>query len=301
MNSPTGQPTALIAESTAARDKILKRIRAANSERASTVANTRAKPELSSSSRFDSPPGATAEFADASASESASESATVLPEAVRSHMQSRRAHTLPSWPVPTDDTDRLLEQMERVQITLTRVQTQSEVVQVVEEYRREHHIQGPLIVSPSLRDATGFSWPADTLSGAARDALVSIRKSDSQSESASKPEVTSVTPCFCAVAETGSIVTASDSEHPSTLNFLPDNHIVVLHEEQIVKHLDDVWKRLRETAEDMSDIATTVPRAVNFVTGPSRTADIEQTLELGAHGPRRMHVVLVAAALQQET
>lgn len=259
-------------DSTKARDEILKRIRTANnkrttnSKRAALADGTRASGTLTGSA------------------------------AVQEHMQARRTHTLPSWPAPADDTDRLLEQMERVQITVTRVQTQAEVVQVVEEYRREHEIEGPLIVAPSLRDAAGVEWPAGTLSGAARDALPSQKAGD---------EVTSVTHCFCAVAETGSVVTASDSARPSTLNFLPDNHVVVLHENQIVKHMDDAWNRLRDVAGaasgESSGITTSVPRALNFITGPSRTADIEQTLELGAHGPRKMHVVLVAADAEKDT
>lgn len=259
-----------------AREQILNRIRAANTKRAT--------------------------LGDGDGASASSDSQPGLADAVQAHMQSRRAHTLPSWPAPADDTERLLEQMDRVQITVTRVQTQAEVVQVVDEYRREHNIEGPLIVAPSLREAPGVEWPAGTLSGAARDAL-SADQSPGQSPHTAgtgSVEVTSVTHCFCAVAETGSIVTASDSEHPSTLNFLPDNHVVVLHQNQIVKHVDDVWTRLRDVPEMSSSVSTTVPRALNFITGPSRTADIEQTLELGAHGPRKMHVVLVAADAQLE-
>jgi L-lactate dehydrogenase complex protein LldG len=74
-------------------------------------------------------------------------------------------------------------------------------------------------------------------------------------------------------------------DHPTTLNFLPDTHIVVLRASRVVGPYEDGWARLRE--------AGAMPRAVNFVSGPSRTADIEQTIQLGAHGPRRLHIVLV--------
>ena len=84
------------------------------------------------------------------------------------------------------------------------------------------------------------------------------------------------------------MVFASTGDTPSTLNFLPDNHIVVVNESQVVRHVDDVWTQLRQ--------ASGAHRAINFVTGPSRTGDIEQTIEIGAHGPRRMHVVLVSGA-----
>jgi L-lactate dehydrogenase complex protein LldG len=55
---------------------------------------------------------------------------------------------------------------------------------------------------------------------------------------------------------------------------------------RIVRGMEDAWKLLRDEVGRM-------PRAVNFVSGPSRTADIEQTIVLGAHGPYRVHIVLV--------
>lgn len=207
-----------------------------------------------------------------------SDSEQILPEAVQAHMQNARKHTLPSWSSPVDDTERLLEQMQQVQITITRVQTRENVVEAVAEYLREESIDGDLVVSPALHDDRELAWPSGTKRGAARDALTR------------GVQLTSVTPCVCAVAETGSIVTTSDADHPATNNYLPDNHVVVLHENQITRHVDGVWDLLRA-----SPGVANIPRAVNFLTGPSRTADIEQTLELGAHGPRRMHVILVAA------
>ena len=95
-----------------------------------------------------------------------------------------------------------------------------------------------------------------------------------------------VTGAFAGVAETGSLVLVSGRESPTTLNFLPDVHIVVLRREQIVAHIEDVWSQLR------SELAA-MPRTINFITGPSRTADVEQTIQLGAHGPRSLHVILV--------
>ena len=72
------------------------------------------------------------------------------------------------------------------------------------------------------------------------------------------------------------------------MNFLPENHIVIVRQEQLVNHLEDGWRCAQETSNR-------VPRTVNFITGPSKTADIEQTLEYGAHGPKRLHVILVGA------
>lgn len=92
------------------------------------------------------------------------------------------------------------------------------------------------------------------------------------------------------VAETGTVALVSGPDNPTSLNFLPDNHIVVLAATDIVGDYETVWQRLRAA------FGTDLPRAVNLVTGPSRTADIEQTLIIGAHGPRRLHVIVVGEA-----
>jgi L-lactate dehydrogenase complex protein LldG len=98
----------------------------------------------------------------------------------------------------------------------------------------------------------------------------------------------SITGAFAGIAETGTLVTVSGPDHPVSLNLLPDTHIVVLREDDIVAGYEDVWVQLRERYG--KDI---MPRTVNTITGPSRTGDIEQAMELGAHGPRRMHIVVV--------
>lgn len=98
----------------------------------------------------------------------------------------------------------------------------------------------------------------------------------------------SVTGAFAGIAETGTLVMASGPDHPVTLNLLPDTHIVVIRESDIVSGYEEVWTRLRERYGKNH-----MPRTVNTITGPSRTGDIEQAMELGAHGPRRMHIVVV--------
>lgn len=89
------------------------------------------------------------------------------------------------------------------------------------------------------------------------------------------------------LAETGTLMLASGPDSPSTLNVLPDTHIVVLRAGDVVGGLEDGWARLRAAHPDGP------PRTVHLVTGPSRTGDIEQTIQLGAHGPRRLHILLV--------
>ena len=97
---------------------------------------------------------------------------------------------------------------------------------------------------------------------------------------------------YGAVAETGTLVMTSGPSSPTTLNFLPDVHMVVIREKDIAANYEEVWDRLRVEAE--SD-APRLPRTVNWITGPSRTADIEQTLLLGAHGPRKLIILLIDA------
>jgi L-lactate dehydrogenase complex protein LldG len=102
--------------------------------------------------------------------------------------------------------------------------------------------------------------------------------------------LSSVSHAFAGVAETGTVVLASGADNPTSLNFLPDNHVVVIDAKDLAGDYESVWQRLRDKFGD-----GLMPRAVNLITGPSRSADIEQTLILGAHGPRRLHVIVVGA------
>jgi L-lactate dehydrogenase complex protein LldG len=93
---------------------------------------------------------------------------------------------------------------------------------------------------------------------------------------------------FAAVAESGTLALCSGADNPTTINFLPDNHFVVVFARDVVADYESVWRSLRARYGKGA-----MPRTLNFVTGPSRSADIEQTLLLGAHGPRRLHIVVV--------
>ncbi len=103
---------------------------------------------------------------------------------------------------------------------------------------------------------------------------------------AQETDLVSVQHAFAAIAETGTLMFPSAPERPTTINLLPDTAVVVLRASRIVGPYEDAWDLLRQEFGAM-------PRNVMLVTGPSRSADIEQTLELGAHGPRRLHVVLI--------
>ena len=95
-----------------------------------------------------------------------------------------------------------------------------------------------------------------------------------------------ISEAYAGIAETGTLVLLSQEQQWTSHNFLPDDHIVILDSTLIVRHQEEVWARLRALPDGL-------PRVVNLITGPSKTADVEQTVQYGAHGPRRLHVIVV--------
>jgi L-lactate dehydrogenase complex protein LldG len=167
-----------------------------------------------------------------------------------------------------DVVEHFIVKMREKAATVETLQTLGEVGPAV------HRFLGQIQAPPRVRAAralSGVAWP---------DGL-QVEHGAAQREDAS-----SVTPCFAALAESGGIVTLSGPDTPSTLNFVPDNHIVVVHASRVQRHLEDVWALWRSSGQPM-------PRTLNIISGPSRTADIEQTIQLGAHGPRRLHILLI--------
>jgi len=167
--------------------------------------------------------------------------------------------------------DLFVENVRGLSGTVDRVASADDVPGAVADYLARENLPATLRAAPSPA-IEGLPWDK-------RSALtVSYGRSFGQDE-------VGITPAFAAVAETGTLMLRSGPDHPTTLNFLPDTHVVVLRASQVVGPYEDAWARLRA--------AGAMPRAVNFVSGPSRTADIEQTIQLGAHGPRRLHIVLI--------
>lgn len=99
-----------------------------------------------------------------------------------------------------------------------------------------------------------------------------------------------LTHALAAVAETGTLVHASGPDNPVTLNFLPETSIAVLRAADLTGAYETAWERVRSRFGRGG-----LPRTINFVSGPSRTADIGGKLVTGAHGPRRLCVVVVKA------
>ena len=159
-----------------------------------------------------------------------------------------------------------IKQFKKVAGTLEAIPHAKEIPFAILEFLQKHNLPQELVVDTRLR---ALPWP---------------NKLRLAYRAATAEDVVSVSHAFVGVAETGSFVFLSSPANPTTLNFLPDNHIVILHKENIVAYFEDVWTHLR---------VLPMPRTINIITGPSRTADIEQTIQLGAHGPRRLHLILV--------
>jgi L-lactate dehydrogenase complex protein LldG len=165
------------------------------------------------------------------------------------------------------------QMVEVAQASLTEVASAAEVPSAVAGFLRDHNL-APTIRRGQDARLAAMPWDRTTLE-------VTVGRSDGADGSA-------VSHALGGVAETGTLVMVSGADNPSTLNFLPDNHIVVVEAKDVVADYEGAWTRVR-----MAYGKTAMPRTVNWITGPSRSADIEQTLLLGAHGPRRLHVVLV--------
>lgn len=95
-----------------------------------------------------------------------------------------------------------------------------------------------------------------------------------------------VTGCYCAIAETGTLVITTGVDTPTATALLPDTHVAVVNANRIVSGMEEAFALMR--AEHRI-----VPRAFNMISGPSRTGDIEQTIVLGAHGPYRLHILVI--------
>lgn len=164
---------------------------------------------------------------------------------------------------------------ERAAATLAEVAAAIDIPQAIAGYLRDHNLPATLRIGADPRLAA-LPWDRTPLE-------VSRGASDSHDANAASV-------AFAGVAETGTLALVSGPDNPTTLNFLPDNHLVVLFAEDVVGDLESVFARLRAAYG-----AGQAPRTLNFITGPSRSADIEQTLLFGAHGPRRLHILLVGA------
>lgn len=173
----------------------------------------------------------------------------------------------------------LFERMAReASATLARVPSPSDVPEAVARFLKSENLPSRIVMAPD-------SWLGSL--GWEHQPLIDIRRGRAEPS-----DEVGVTVAFSAIAETGTLMLLSGPATPTTLNLLPETSIVVLRASQVVGAYEDAWARLRQ-ARSGAGGAVAMPRTVNFITGPSRSADIEQQLQMGAHGPRRLHIVLV--------
>ena len=169
--------------------------------------------------------------------------------------------------------ERFISKLTAASATITSITDMAQLPDAVSEYLSSAQLQRKLVVS-AAQDLKQLSWPNDY---------------EIEYRAAIASDVTALSMAYAGIAETGSLVLCSGQDTPTTLNFLPDNYICMLRSDDIYPYMEDIWALLRKEENGL-------PRALNFITGPSRTADVEQTIQLGAHGPRRMHVILIEPA-----
>ena len=178
----------------------------------------------------------------------------------------------PAGPRPAADWQPLARFRERalaLSSTLDEVETLASVPDAVARYLTRMNLPRSVVIWPAL---SHIDWRRAGIEAEARKAEGSDR--------------VGITGCFCAIAETGTLLQLSAPDRPASTSLLPDTHIAIVPAARIVNGMEEAWALLRSEQGAL-------PRAANFISGPSRTADIEQTLVLGAHGPYRVHIILL--------
>lgn len=174
--------------------------------------------------------------------------------------------------------DLFIRNVEKEYGTLVRLPQMQAVPGAVAEYLAGQNLPPALVMAPhpELQQAPWSDRP-----------LLSVRQGRAEAT-----DLVSLSRAFAGIAETGTLVMPSGPATPTTLNLLSETAIVVLRTSRLVGAYEEAWDILR-AERGGAEPTGFMPRNVMLVTGPSRSADIEQTLELGAHGPRRLHILLV--------
>lgn len=168
-----------------------------------------------------------------------------------------------------DLAERFRVKAESLSSTVETVPDRGAVPAAVARYVAAQNLRPEIVMTP---DVAALDWAANGVQGAARAAVDADR--------------VGVTACFCAVAETGTLMLLSAPDSPATVSLLPETHIALVDASRIVATMEDAFALLHAERGE-------IPRAINFISGPSRTGDIEQTIVLGAHGPCRVHLILI--------
>jgi L-lactate dehydrogenase complex protein LldG len=190
-------------------------------------------------------------------------------EQVRAHIAQRTAGPQPSIGRAVDGLEQFRRQCDRVGTTHGQAKSLAQVPREVARYLAAHEL-APRVVG--WHELASLDWAG---AGIAFDDRI-----------ATGDDRTGVTGSFCAIAETGTLLMLSSPEQPKKTALLPETHIAVVSAARLVPTMEAAFALLRAERGEL-------PRATWFVSGASRTADIEMTLVVGVHGPYRAHVILV--------
>ena len=186
-------------------------------------------------------------------------------------------------PTPAFDADRVLRFIRRagdMESTVARVGDRNEIPAAVAGYLDALKLAPAPVAGESHR---GVCWPEFADLDWARSGL-SVEARPTVGD-----DRLGITGGFCAIAETGTLVVVAGADTPTATTLLPETHVAVVFANRIVDTMEDAFALIRSERGSL-------PRAINMISGPSRTGDIEQTIVVGAHGPFRVHILVVDRA-----
>lgn len=189
-------------------------------------------------------------------------------DAARAVIRARTRGPLPGF-AQHEPVRHFIEECDRLKSTLAEVAALTDVPREVARYIAQEKLPANVAGWPEFAD---LDW---SQAGVMYD-----------SRPANATDLIGVTGCFCAIGETGTLLLLGARNAPKLTALLPETHICVVKKSRIVPTMEDAFQLARDEVGDL-------PRATFFVSGPSRTADIEQTIVIGAHGPYRVHVILI--------
>ncbi len=160
-----------------------------------------------------------------------------------------------------------IEKLTKASATYDIVSSIKNIPLAVENFLNDIKCDYPILLCPVLNEHN-LSWKREYCSKLTTD-----------------EKKVAITNATYAVAETGTLVCLSSPKTPTSFNFLTKVNIAIVNTHDIVPCYEDAWQLINKNHG--------IPRTINFITGPSRTADIEQTLLLGIHGPQKLHVILI--------
>ena len=182
-------------------------------------------------------------------------------------------------PPAKDLIDIFRKEAERVDATVDLIDNMEEIPAAIKSFLGSNELPPFLKVAAEPR-LQAVPW--------AKESSLEVAFGPAQAEDAA-----TLSRAFAGVAETGTLVMASGPGSPQAMNFISETHIVALWAGDLVGAYEDAWVMLRKSDKGGGVSGQFMPRAVTWISGPSRTADIEQELLLGAHGPLRLHIVII--------